>query len=118
MVGPPGVITGVAGAAGPLSVCANVFEEHPEANTKVMLYDPEPKFGIVAGRVTPIWLPEAVPVQLKFPVAEPVIWILPSVDEHVVGLETVPKAMVVPGLMTTEVELADEEHPLTIAVTE
>jgi hypothetical protein len=37
VVGPPGVIIGVAGAAGPLKVCANALEEHPEANTKVMV---------------------------------------------------------------------------------
>ena len=73
---------------------------------------------MIAGRVTPIILPEEVPVHIKFPLAEPVTWMLPSVDAQVVGFETVPKAIVVPGLITTEVELADELHPLTIVVTE
>ena len=43
---------------------------------------------------------------------------LPSVAAQVVGFETVPKAIVVLGLITTEVEFADELHPFTIAVTE
>jgi len=43
---------------------------------------------------------------------------LPSVDEQVVGFETVPKAIVVLGLITIEVELADELHPLALVVTE
>lgn len=37
VVGPPGVIIGVAGAAGPLNVCARMLEEHPDARTSVML---------------------------------------------------------------------------------
>lgn len=53
-----------------------------------------------------------------FPLAEPVTWILPSVDAQVVGFETVPKVIAVLGLITTEVEFADELHPLTIVVTE
>jgi hypothetical protein len=52
-----------------------------------------------------------------FPLAEPVTWILPSVAAQVVGFETVPKAMVVLGLITTEVAFADELHPFTSVVT-
>jgi len=118
VVAPPGVIVGVDGALGPVSVCAKLLDEQPDASTREIVYEPEPRFGIVAGRVTPAWLPEEVPVHIKFPVAEPVTWMLPSVDEQVVGFETVPKAIVVLGLITTEVELADELHPLASVVTE
>lgn len=34
VVGPPGVTIGVAGALGPLNVCVNVLDEHPDATSK------------------------------------------------------------------------------------
>ena len=37
VVGPPGVMIGVAGALGPVRVCTKVFELQPEATVKVML---------------------------------------------------------------------------------
>lgn len=37
VVGPPGVMIGVAGALGPVSVCTKVLEVQPEATVKVML---------------------------------------------------------------------------------
>ena len=37
VVGPPGVIIGVAGAAGPFNVCVRTLDEHPDASTRVIL---------------------------------------------------------------------------------
>lgn len=73
---------------------------------------------MVAGKVIPIWLPELVPVQIRFPVPEPVTWILPFVDEQVVGFVIVPNAMTGLGLIVTAVVLASELHPFTVVVTE
>ena len=118
VVGPPGVIVGTAGALGPVNVCDKVFDVQPEASVKLIMYAPEPRFGMVAGSVIPVWLPEEVPDQLRVPVAEPVTWILPFAAEQVVGLVTVPMAITGLGFTTMEVVLAVELQPFTLVVTE
>ena len=107
VVAPPAVIVGAAGAAGAESEAFRTLEGQPEALVNVMLYAPSLKVEIVVGRVTPVMLPEAVPVQERVPVPVPVIWMEPSLMVHEVGLETVPNAIVGVGLTVTTVTLED-----------
>lgn len=65
-------MVGVAGALGSLNDCVKVFDGQPEPLSKVMLYVPAANEGIVAGSVTAVNEPEAVPVQLSVPVPVPV----------------------------------------------
>ena len=113
---PPAVIVGVAGAPGSVNVAETVLEAHPFV--KLKLYEPAPSPETVAGNVTPLIIPAAVPVQDKSPVPEPLISTDPSVAEHAVGLDCVPKDMEGFGLTVTFVVAeAEEVQPLTAVVT-
>lgn len=43
---------GVAGALGSFIPCDNWLERHPELLVNEMLYEPDPRFGIVTGKLT------------------------------------------------------------------
>lgn len=55
---------------------------------------------------------------MRFPVPDPVTWILPLVDEQVVGFVIVPNAITGLGFITTAVVLGVELQPFTVVVNE
>jgi hypothetical protein len=72
---------------------------------------------MVAGSVTPFMDPEVVPVQLRLPVPDPVICILPVALPQLVGFATVPNAMEGVGFTVTVVPVEVAEQPPLVTVT-
>jgi hypothetical protein len=116
--GPFAEIVGAAGGVGSFNPCESVPDTHPLPSAKVIVYDPAVSPEIVTGSATPVILPEAVPDQLKLPLPDPEICMLPVDVPQAVGFVTVPIVIIGAVFTVTVVPTEVAEHVPFDTVTE
>ena len=96
-------ITGGVGAPGSVKLPETVLDTHPAPLVTTILYEPAPRFGIVAGSEGAGAEPDAVPDQEIVPDPLPFTAIDPVLVAHAEGLVIAPNEIAGVGLTVSEV---------------